>query len=441
MTSTLRSEVALEQAGAHGRAVRQDQGVARAQDVSRERARILAALYSQLDQLADRGAAAIRAEIPYYRSASAELLRDMRDQVRLNYRKKLELLAEEREPTQDDLSFVRRAAIRRARAGCALENYINAWSVGQRQFWDALIETAGDSPSGHEAALSLVRPMMRYVDFASTHAAHVYAEFRRFALLAAHQERDGLLEQLLAGELPAAGPLHAAAHAYGFTHAAKLLVISAVPADATTSGDRLHAADVELSKVGLAGMRTLVVVRPAEIIAVPVLDRASSAEEICERLEAAEQRLRAHGVELTIAVSTVASGVNELPRALHEAHTALQSCGRAPGLVALPRMSAFDYLVLRADATADRMVGAQTWTFLEEDRAHQGTLASTLRALVETNLNVSLLAQHLHIHPNTAHYRLGRIRELTGRNPRKVSDLLELIIAIELHERSHGAIA
>jgi hypothetical protein len=437
MASTLRSEVALEQARAHEGTARHAQAVANGKDAPRERARILAALDSQLDQLADRGAAAIRAEVPYYRSAPAELLLDMRDQVRLNYSTKLKLLAEEREPTLDDLSFVRQAAIRRARAGCALENYINAWSVGQRQFWDALLEAAGDSPSGHEAALSLVRPVMRYVDFASTHAAHVYAEFQRFALLAAHQEREGLLERLLAGELPAAGPLHAAAHAYGFTHAAKLLVISAVPVDATASGDRLHAADLELSKVGLAGTRTLVVVRPAEIIAVPILDRAASAEEICKRLEVAEQGLRAHGVELMIAVSTVADGVSELPRVLHEAHAALQSCDRAPGLVALPRMSAFDYLVLRADATADRMVGAQTWTFLDEDRAHQGVLTTTLRALVETNLNVSLLAQRLHIHPNTAHYRLGRIRELTGRNPRKVSDLLELIIAIKLHERSN----
>jgi DNA-binding PucR family transcriptional regulator len=55
-----------------------------------------------------------------------------------------------------------------------------------------------------------------------------------------------------------------------------------------------------------------------------------------------------------------------------------------------------------------------------------------LRAFVNADLNVRVLAQRLHIHPNTAHYRLGRIKELTGRNPRVIGDLLELVVAISL---------
>jgi len=409
--------------------------VTRQEAVARERARILAVLDSQVELLADRGADGIRAEVPQYRTASDALLTDMRDQVLLNYRAKLRLLAEQREPTLDDLSFIRQAAMRRARAGVPLENYVNAWRVGQQLFWDALVEAAGESASGREAALSLARPVMRYVDFASTHAAHAYAEFQRFALLDAQQERDALLDRLLAGELPSAGPLHIAAHAYGFTPAVKLLAVSAVPVDVAASQDRLHAAVVALSKVVLVETQTLAVVRRAEIIAVPVLDRAASAEELCHRLDAAERSLRAEGVELTIAVSTVANGLSELGPALLEARTVLQSCERAAGVVALPRTSAFDYLVLRAEATASRLVGPRTQAFLDEDRARGGVLTSTVRALADADLNVSLLAQRLHIHPNTAHYRLGRIRQLTGRNPRRIADLLELIVAIELDER------
>jgi DNA-binding PucR family transcriptional regulator len=410
-----------------GEHVALEQTVTREQAVARERARILAVLDSQVELLADRGADGIRAEVPQYRTASDALLTDMRDQVLLNYRAKLRLLAEQREPTLDDLSFIRQAAMRRARAGVPLENYVNAWRVGQQLFWDALVEAAGESASGREAALSLARPVMRYVDFASTHAAHAYAEFQRFALLDAQQERDALLDRLLAGELPSAGPLHIAAHAYGFT--------PAVPVDVAASQDRLHAAVVALSKVVLVETQTLAVVRRAEIIAVPVLDRAASAEELCHRLDAAERSLRAEGVELTIAVSTVANGLSELGPALLEARTVLQSCERAAGVVALPRTSAFDYLVLRAEATASRLVGPRTQAFLDEDRARGGVLTSTVRALADADLNVSLLAQRLHIHPNTAHYRLGRIRQLTGRNPRRIADLLELIVAIELDER------
>lgn len=89
--------------------------------------------------------------------------------------------------------------MRRARAGFALEDYINAFRVGQLVFWDALLERAGASPVGHEAALSLVGPVMRYGDFASTHAAHVYAEFQKYALVDDHREQRDLLEHLLAG--------------------------------------------------------------------------------------------------------------------------------------------------------------------------------------------------------------------------------------------------
>ena len=404
------------------------------QAVSRERARILAVLTDQLELLADRGAEAIRTEIPYYRAAPDQLLIDMRDQVLLNYRAKLRLLAEQRDPTLEDLSFVRRAAMRRARAGCALEDYVNAWRVGQQLFWDALIEAAGNSPSAREAALLLARPVMRYVDFASTHAAHVYADFQRFVLLDAHQERDELLERLLAGELPVMGRLHAAAQTYGFTQAAKLCVVIAVPVDGGISQDRLHAAGVALSRVAPVEAQTLAVVRRAEVIALPLLDRAAGTVDICRQVEEAVSELRSDGIELTAVVSTVAEGVGELPRAMWEARTILQSCERTTGVTALPGMSAFEYLVRRADTTAHRLVPAQINAFLEEDRTRGRALTSTLRALVEADLNVSLLAQRLHIHPNTAHYRLGRIHELTGRNPRRLSDLLELIVAIALSE-------
>ena len=125
--------------------------VTREPAVARERARILAVLDSQVESLADRGADSIRAEVAHYRTASAALLTDMRDQVLLNYQAKLRLLAEQREPTLDDLSFIRQAAMRRARAGFPLENYVNAWRVGQQLFWDALVEAAGDSADGREA--------------------------------------------------------------------------------------------------------------------------------------------------------------------------------------------------------------------------------------------------------------------------------------------------
>jgi DNA-binding PucR family transcriptional regulator len=42
------------------------------------------------------------------------------------------------------------------------------------------------------------------------------------------------------------------------------------------------------------------------------------------------------------------------------------------------------------------------------------------------------------LHPNSLRYRLGRITELTGRDPRKITDLLELIAAAQVLTRQNG---
>src|SRR5918911_1022241 len=114
-------------------------------------------------------------------------------------------LMEDHDVTLDDLSFARSAAMRRARAGFALEDYINAFRVGQQVFWEAVVECAGSTGAGREAALSLATPLMRYCDFASTHAGHAYAEYQHYVVADFDRERRELLAHLLAGEMPTRG--------------------------------------------------------------------------------------------------------------------------------------------------------------------------------------------------------------------------------------------
>ncbi|MEJ8305692.1 CdaR family transcriptional regulator [Saccharibacillus sacchari] len=54
-------------------------------------------------------------------------------------------------------------------------------------------------------------------------------------------------------------------------------------------------------------------------------------------------------------------------------------------------------------------------------------LLNTLRIFVEQDGNMSGTAEYLNIHRNTLQYRLKRIAELTGRDPRKVLDLFQLV--------------
>jgi DNA-binding PucR family transcriptional regulator len=57
---------------------------------------------------------------------------------------------------------------------------------------------------------------------------------------------------------------------------------------------------------------------------------------------------------------------------------------------------------------------------------------ATLRAYADAGLQVLPAARALHVHPNTVHYRLGRIGELTGRDPRRFADVSDLLLALRL---------
>src|SRR5438067_559914 len=158
----------------------------------------------------------MRAEIPGYETQRDErFLADVYDQIKRHYRANISSFMEERMVTLDDITFVRGEATRRARARFPLEDYLNAFRVGQHVLWEEIVSCAAAGSVGHEAALSLATPVMRYADFASTHAAHAYAEFQQYMLADADRERRDLLEHLLAGEMPTRGPLLAAAQTYG----------------------------------------------------------------------------------------------------------------------------------------------------------------------------------------------------------------------------------
>jgi DNA-binding PucR family transcriptional regulator len=64
-----------------------------------------------------------------------------------------------------------------------------------------------------------------------------------------------------------------------------------------------------------------------------------------------------------------------------------------------------------------------------------GTLALTLRTYADCDMNVAQTAKRLTVHPNTVHYRLGRIATMSGYDPRRFADLAELLTAVRLLRR------
>lgn len=405
-----------------------------------ERLRILCAVREQVEDVAETAVEVMRAEIPSYAVQDERFFDDVRHQVLAHYRIQLALLADERSVALEDLVFSRAAAMRRARAGFPLEDWISAFRVGRQVFWDAVLACAGASTAGHEAALTLVAPIMRYVDFAGSHAAQAYVEFQQHVVADADRERRDLLEQLLAGNVPARGPLLAAAQAYGIDAQSSMMVVVAVcvggsrfaGADAASEGG--YATSAAISSAGARGARTLVVVRHGEIVAVPVLRTGMEPDDVCARFESVQESLARDGSVLAMGVSTVAGGAAALPRAYQEAKSALDLVPGGGGVAALPRLTPFEYLAMRADDIARQLVDPRVTALLDEDRKRGGVLASTVRAFADADMNLRVAAARLRVHHNTAHYRLRRIEERSGRNPRRIADLLELLVALALRE-------
>ncbi|WP_406369608.1 helix-turn-helix domain-containing protein [Streptomyces sp. NBC_00647] len=404
-----------------------------------ERRRILHAVHDRVEEVAETAVEVMRAEIPSYALQDERFFGDVRDQVLEHYRMQLAALAGDRDIDPEDLVFSRAAAMRRARAGFALEDWISAFRVGRQVLWDALLDCAGTSAGAQQAALSLVTPLMRYVDYASTHAAQAYVEYQQHVVADADRERRDLLDQLLAGVAPTRGPLFAAAQAYGVGPRSPMMAVVAVYVDDARAGDPTsaengYAASASISVAGPWAGRTLVVVRHGEVVAVPVVRAGMAAEDICAHFETVQRRLARAGTLLSMGISTVAQGAGELPRAYQEARAALDLVPSEGGVAALPRLSPFDYLALRADDVARQLVDPRVRALLDEDRRRGDTLAVTIRAFAAADLNLRLAAERLRVHHNTAHYRLRRIEERSGRNPRRIADLLELLVALAIRD-------
>jgi len=56
----------------------------------------------------------------------------------------------------------------------------------------------------------------------------------------------------------------------------------------------------------------------------------------------------------------------------------------------------------------------------------KGELQETLKVYIEENGEINRTAERLYIHRNTLHYRLGKIKEITGKDPKKINELIEL---------------
>ncbi|HTU85276.1 MAG TPA: helix-turn-helix domain-containing protein [Solirubrobacteraceae bacterium] len=389
------------------------------------------ALEQRLEDLADDATEKIVTEIPAYGSFDEQLRRDVRTHVMSHLRASLDSLGLDRDVTREDLLFVRPHAARRTRR-VSLSDFVQAFYIGERVLWDTALSLADDEDS-QRAALAFASHLPRYFEVATTHAAEVYLEAQEQLAATGEAVRRNLLEDLLDGRSPEPGPRLDAARDAGLEDGSSFALISATAVSERQDEEMLRGAASALARAVGGRTTPLAVVRHDEIVVVVVAGGGLKAAP-APRLLDVQRRLADGGLPLAVAVSTSVSSLAQVGDAYREARTLRLATGSQPGVVALSDLTAFEYLTLRPDPTANRLIAPTIHEFVAQDAEDGAALITTLREYVSCDLNVRRAADSLHIHVNTAHYRLARIAERTGRDLRNVSDLLEILIAARLSD-------
>jgi sugar diacid utilization regulator len=391
--------------------------------------RLVEAFRARMEETLEESVRAMQEEIPSYRSADPAMLESVREHVGLHFEALLRSLSEDRPLTREDLLFIRPAATQRARTGVPVADFMHAFRIGQREIWRALAAGASDDET-RDAALAVADHVIEYINLASTHAAEVYTEVEALLQAQGERVRRDLLAELLDGRLPEPGPRLDAAREAGLERASSCFVVTATARTQPADEHALRSAASAIARACGGAVGPLTVVRRDEIVVVAPGGRDLRA--VSEALRSSQAKLSESGLSLAIGVSTVQDGLDRIPAAYREACAARERLDAGGGVVALPTLTAFDYLTLVGGDTARHLISDAVWEFVERDLAEGGALSETLLAYVAADLNAKAASERLHMHVNTAHYRLGKIAERTGCDLRSVSDVLELLIAIKL---------
>jgi len=399
------------------------------------------------DEIVDKGLARIRSEIPEYRRIEETgFVDDVREHIDLHHDALIRSLAAGRPLDRDELGFIRPRATRRV-GRIPLPAFMQAFRIYTEELWDAVVGGACDEAT-RAVALQSAGTVIRYMNVAAAEAAEVYVDAER--MLHAHGERvrRDLMEDLLAGRPPASGPKLTAAREAGLDPPAACILIAAVPLTSPQEEGLLRSAAAAVARAVGRAVSPLTVVRHDEVLVIAPLQRELG--ELLERLQAVQSQLADEGIPLAVGVSTVQDDLRRIDDAYGEAITALERVRCSGGVVALPalsafecltlfghetaRLSAFECLTLFGHETARRRIPPAIKQFVADDLAEGRVLTSTLLEYVAADLNTKVAAERLFVHPNTARYRLGKIEERTSCDLRRVADVLDLLIAIQVEQ-------
>lgn len=364
----------------------------------------------------------------WYQKAGPDMRADVRASTREHIRRGILTMSGQVEPGKRAADVWRETGRRRARQGMPMELVLNAYSLGTRVLWEALLEQGPRHDLGVDDHVLLTAGQRIWHALDVQNAVLVEAYRRESARLQRRdlQRQQSFLDGLVGGRGSDPEFAGEAAEILGVSTEVPIACVVA-PFDEALD-EPLRGPEDRLERAGLVSHWH---VRGGTYFGLVQLAPDGVAE-LVELLSP----LAAGRVGVAVAADGIAGFASAYTLAARAAQTVPR--GRTQVVTVTDRLP--EVLLNGQPEVASLLVEESIGPLLAQPGPQAEVLLETLMALIENNVSPTHAAEALYCHRNTVIYRLKQIEQLTGRSLQVPRDRLLLVLGLMATGRtSRGA--
>jgi hypothetical protein len=342
----------------------------------------------------------------------------------------------------DPFHFVETHAVRRSRQQFPLAGSLNAYRLAHKGYWEVMRNSIASSfateREKNDCLVILSEFLMEFFDRVSGVMTDAYIAEEKLMIARSTRAHVALIEDLLHGRQPGDLDAQVLCERCGIRSGAHIAIViarmrhSGNGAAFDRAGELERLSDLLHRVFSPPEFGGLVDIRKDEVLAI-VTAGVDPSKRALRALGAIAADLKRELNDLTrIGISLDASEISALPQAYQEAERAVEFTQSSRPIKHFADIDLMEFLVRRPDAAAMRLIPDWANRFMDADSGKSGELSRTINQFAECNFNVKRTARHLDLHTNTIYFRLNRIRELTGIDPRSYSGLSLLLTAVRM---------
>jgi hypothetical protein len=376
-------------------------------------------LASNVDELAQDVACAVRAEVDFYKTTRAVTDDDLLTSCTENLRFALKSL-------EDGVAFDTSPAVStgstRAAASIPLPAVMDAYRVASYRLWDAVVDIATEQRGvSRDMVIEATRRIWRFQNLYTDAMASAYRHQSMHQVLEDEAERAALTEALLDGRTITDYSVWEVAQLLRLPLSGPYVVIAA---ECPTLGKQaLPEISAKLRAVDIYSAWRLLPDLQVGIAQVPSSRKRDTMLGLIER-----QAVKRVGV------SPQFHELTNTAQALRYARVAMTARSSENGGVTVFDNSVLAVAAVSAPEVTKKVATIILGQFDDLPTEEKDVLFDTFKSWLTNKGSITTAAAQLHVHPNTVRHRLHRIEQHTGRSLAVPDELAEMCLAFAVRE-------